>query len=225
MASFFEMQNARSTYALISLSVSYANSTTLRGGAAASGAAQQNSHRLSPLLLHSDELMDLVDSFLQQLDFFVVPFDFDEKFALFRDRLYTDKILGTFKTSFSLFRFFFFFFSQLFRERVGCSLGFSISLFFSGVSLALRSSSSSSIFLSFRFRLTKVNKRAKKFKKNGYPHYGKFMRIFGDTTATGANASASTKLLSDFEDENDVGSNTNFVVEDDNGQEKSGKRV
>ncbi|CAK9327681.1 unnamed protein product [Citrullus colocynthis] len=50
-----------------------------------------------------------------------------------------------------------------------------------------------------------VNKRAKKFLKNGCPHYANLMWIFGDTTATGVNACPSTKLLSDFEDENDVG--------------------
>lgn len=69
-----------------------------------------------------------------------------------------------------------------------------------------------------------MNKRAKKFRKSGCPHYEKLMRIFGDTTATGGNACPSTKLPSDSEDENDVGSNTNIVGED-NGPEKSGKRV
>uniref|UniRef100_A0A9I9EEZ4 Myb/SANT-like domain-containing protein n=1 Tax=Cucumis melo TaxID=3656 RepID=A0A9I9EEZ4_CUCME len=32
--------------------------------------------------------------------------------------------------------------------------------------------------------LFKVNKRAKKFRKSGCPHYEKLIRIFGDTTAT-----------------------------------------
>ncbi|XP_050938834.1 L10-interacting MYB domain-containing protein-like [Cucumis melo] len=33
--------------------------------------------------------------------------------------------------------------------------------------------------------LFKVNNRAKKFRKSGYPHYEKLIRIFGDTTTTG----------------------------------------
>lgn len=49
-------------------------------------------------------------------------------------------------------------------------------------------------------------------------------RIFEDTTATGAKACPPTKISSNFEEENDVGRNTNFVDED-NGHERSGKRV
>ncbi|XP_050939356.1 L10-interacting MYB domain-containing protein-like [Cucumis melo] len=62
--------------------------------------------------------------------------------------------------------------------------------------------------------LFKVNKRAKKFRKSGCPHYEKLVRIFGDTTATGVNACPSTRLISDSEDENenDVASNTNDCI-------------
>ncbi|CAK9324130.1 unnamed protein product [Citrullus colocynthis] len=74
--------------------------------------------------------------------------------------------------------------------------------------------------------LLKVNKRAKKFflKKNGCPHHAKLMRIFGDTTTTGVSACPSTKFPTDTKDKNDVGSNTNFVGEE-NDNEKSGKQV
>ncbi|KAA0043359.1 L10-interacting MYB domain-containing protein-like [Cucumis melo var. makuwa] len=59
--------------------------------------------------------------------------------------------------------------------------------------------------------LFKVNKRAKKFRKSGCPHYEKLVRIFRDTTATCVNVCSSTRLISDSEDknENDVASNTN----------------
>uniref|UniRef100_A0A9I9EKF7 Myb/SANT-like domain-containing protein n=2 Tax=Cucumis melo TaxID=3656 RepID=A0A9I9EKF7_CUCME len=74
--------------------------------------------------------------------------------------------------------------------------------------------------------LFKVNKRAKKFRKSGCPHYEKLVRIFGDTTAIGVNACPSTRLISNSEDqnENDVASNTNVGVEE-NDKGKSKKRV
>uniref|UniRef100_A0A9I9E7C3 L10-interacting MYB domain-containing protein-like n=1 Tax=Cucumis melo TaxID=3656 RepID=A0A9I9E7C3_CUCME len=74
--------------------------------------------------------------------------------------------------------------------------------------------------------LFKANKRAKKFRKSGCPHYEKLVRIFGDTTATGVNACPSTGLISYSEDENenDVTSNTNFGVEE-NDKGKSKKQV
>ncbi|KAA0066986.1 L10-interacting MYB domain-containing protein-like [Cucumis melo var. makuwa] len=73
--------------------------------------------------------------------------------------------------------------------------------------------------------LFKVNKRTKKFRKSGCPHYEKLVRIFGDTTATGVNACPSTRLISYSEDENenDVASNTNVGVEENN-KGKSKKR-
>uniref|UniRef100_A0A9I9ELV9 Myb/SANT-like domain-containing protein n=1 Tax=Cucumis melo TaxID=3656 RepID=A0A9I9ELV9_CUCME len=57
----------------------------------------------------------------------------------------------------------------------------------------------------------KVNKRAKKLTKSGCPHYEKLVRIFRDTTATDEN-------------ENDVTSNTNVGVEE-NDKGISKKRV
>uniref|UniRef100_A0A9I9EK42 Myb/SANT-like domain-containing protein n=1 Tax=Cucumis melo TaxID=3656 RepID=A0A9I9EK42_CUCME len=75
--------------------------------------------------------------------------------------------------------------------------------------------------------LFKVNKRAKKFRKSGCPHYEKLVRIFGDTTATGVNVCPSTRFISDSEDENknDVASNTNVGVEEnDKGKSKKGVR-
>uniref|UniRef100_A0A9I9EHI2 Myb/SANT-like domain-containing protein n=1 Tax=Cucumis melo TaxID=3656 RepID=A0A9I9EHI2_CUCME len=62
--------------------------------------------------------------------------------------------------------------------------------------------------------LSKVNKRTKKFRKSGCPHYEKLVRIFRDTTATD----------SEDENENDVASNTNIGVEE-NDKGKSKKRV
>uniref|UniRef100_A0A9I9E5D7 L10-interacting MYB domain-containing protein-like n=1 Tax=Cucumis melo TaxID=3656 RepID=A0A9I9E5D7_CUCME len=76
--------------------------------------------------------------------------------------------------------------------------------------------------------LFKVNKRAKKFRKSGCPRYEKLVRTFGDTTATGVNACPSTRLISDSEDENenDVVSNTNFGVEEnDKGKSKKTKNA
>ncbi|KAA0054485.1 L10-interacting MYB domain-containing protein-like [Cucumis melo var. makuwa] len=74
--------------------------------------------------------------------------------------------------------------------------------------------------------LLKVNNRAKNFRKSGRPHYEKLVRIFRDTTATGVNACPSTRLISDFKDdnENDVASNTIVGVEE-NDKGKSKKRV
>ena len=57
-----------------------------------------------------------------------------------------------------------------------------------------------------------MNKRAKKFRKSGCPHYEKLMRIFGDTTATGVNACPSTRLILDSENENE---SENDVEEND----------
>uniref|UniRef100_A0A9I9E8A3 Myb/SANT-like domain-containing protein n=1 Tax=Cucumis melo TaxID=3656 RepID=A0A9I9E8A3_CUCME len=62
--------------------------------------------------------------------------------------------------------------------------------------------------------LFKVNKRVKKFRKSGCSHYEKFVRIFGDTTTTD----------SKYENENDVASNTNVSVEE-NDKGKSKKQV
>ncbi|XP_050941526.1 L10-interacting MYB domain-containing protein-like [Cucumis melo] len=77
-----------------------------------------------------------------------------------------------------------------------------------------------------RNELFKVSKRAKKFRKSACPHYEKLVRIFGDTTATGVNVCPSTRLISNSEDENenDVASNTNVGVEE-NDKGKSKKRV
>uniref|UniRef100_A0A9I9EIN4 Myb/SANT-like domain-containing protein n=1 Tax=Cucumis melo TaxID=3656 RepID=A0A9I9EIN4_CUCME len=74
--------------------------------------------------------------------------------------------------------------------------------------------------------LFNVNKRAKKYKKSGCLHYEKLVRIFRDTTATGVIACPSTRLISDFEDENenDVARNTKIGVEE-NDKGKSKKRV
>uniref|UniRef100_A0A9I9ELS1 Uncharacterized protein n=1 Tax=Cucumis melo TaxID=3656 RepID=A0A9I9ELS1_CUCME len=74
--------------------------------------------------------------------------------------------------------------------------------------------------------LFKATKRTKKFRKSGCPHYEKLVRIFGGTTAIGINVCPSTRLISDFEDENenDVASNTNVGVEE-NDIGKSKKRV
>ena len=69
-----------------------------------------------------------------------------------------------------------------------------------------------------------MNKRAKKFKKSGCPRWEKLVRIFGDTTATGVNSCSSMMLILDFEakNENNVPSNTNFSVQE-NDEEKSKK--
>uniref|UniRef100_A0A9I9EBT6 Uncharacterized protein n=1 Tax=Cucumis melo TaxID=3656 RepID=A0A9I9EBT6_CUCME len=68
----------------------------------------------------------------------------------------------------------------------------------------------------------RVNKKAKKFRKSGCPHYEKLVRIFRDTTTTGVNACPSTRLISYSEDENenDVASNINIGVEE-NEKEKA----
>ncbi|XP_038904553.1 L10-interacting MYB domain-containing protein-like isoform X2 [Benincasa hispida] len=50
--------------------------------------------------------------------------------------------------------------------------------------------------------LIKVNKKVKKFKKSGCPHYDKLMRIYGDTVAAEFHALPSSKLSSDSEYDN-----------------------
>lgn len=56
--------------------------------------------------------------------------------------------------------------------------------------------------------LIKVNKKAKKFKKSGCPHYEKLMGIYGDTIAPEYHALPSTKLSSDSEYDNKTESDT-----------------